>query len=197
MPGTIDAKYWNDLYQSNRTGWDIGFPSPALKEYIDQLAGKTLAILIPGCGNAYEANYLLSQGFSDITLIDIVPSLTAQLEKRFSNDINKRIRIVTGDFFSHRGNYDLILEQTFLSALNPECRPQYVDTMYSLLRKGGHLAGVLFSKLFDEEGPPFGGTVEEYEMMFGDKFEIKTLAACHNSIERRKGSEVFINMIAR
>ena len=197
MPGKIDVKYWKDLYQTNETGWDIGFPSPALKEYIDQLAGKTLSVLIPGCGNAYEANYLLSQGFSDITLIDIVPSLTARLEKRFSNDINKRIRIVTGDFFNHRGKYDLILEQTFLSALDPAFRPRYVETMHSLLRKGGHLAGVLFGKLFDEEGPPFGGTVEEYEKMFTGKFEIKTLAPCYNSIERRKGSEVFINMIAR
>src|SRR5690606_867630 len=153
--------------------------------------------LIPGCGNAHEAGYLLSQGFSDITLIDFVPSLTTQLEKRFSNDVGKRMRIITGDFFDHQGKYDLILEQTFLSALQPSRRPQYVDTMHSLLKKGGHLAGVLFSKIFEEECPPFGGTIDEYEKMFKDKFIIKTLEPCYNSIERRQGSEVFINMIAR
>lgn len=197
MSDTMDAKYWSDLYASNDTGWDIGYPSTPLKAYIDQLTKKDLAVLIPGCGNAHEAGYLLSQGFSNITLIDFVPSLTAQLEKRFSNDVGKRIRIITGDFFDHQGKYDLILEQTFLSALEPSRRPQYVDTVHSLLKKGGHLAGVLFSKIFEEEGPPFGGTIDEYEKMFKDNFIIKTLEPCYNSIERRQGSEVFINMIAR
>lgn len=193
----MDAKYWSDLYASNDTGWDIGYPSTPLKAYIDQLTTKDLAILIPGCGNAHEAGYLLSHGFSNITLIDFVPYLTTQLEKRFSNDVGKRIRIITGDFFDYQGKYDLILEQTFLSALEPSRRPQYVDTMHSLLKKGGHLAGVLFSKIFEEDGPPFGGTIDEYEKMFKDKFIIKTLEPCYNSIERRQGSEVFINMIAK
>ena len=193
----MDSKYWSDLYTNNDTGWDIGFPSTPLKTYIYQLTKKDLAILIPGCGNAHEAGYLLSQGFSNITLIDFVRSLTAKLEKRFSNEVGKRVRVVTGDFFDHQGKYDLILEQTFLSALEPSRRPQYVDTMHSLLKEGGHLAGVLFSKVFDEAGPPFGGTIDEYEKMFKDRFIIKTLEPCYNSIERRQGSEVFINMIAK
>jgi SAM-dependent methyltransferase len=189
--------YWDNRYKNNETGWDIGFPAPVLKDYIDQLSDKSMSILIPGCGNAYEAEYLLAQGFSDVTLIDIVPSVTANLEKKFAPDIGKRIRIVTGDFFKHDGKYNLILEQTFLSALDPSLWPQYVDKMHSLLIKEGHLTGVLFSRVFDEEGPPYGGTFEEYKKMFRNKFLIKSLEPCYNSIERRRGSELFINLIAR
>lgn len=194
---TMSKDYWNSLYDKDETGWDIGFPSPALKEYIDQLNKKKLAILIPGCGNAYEAEYLLAQGFTNVTVIDIAPSLTAALETKFKNEAGKSIKIVTGDFFNHEGKYNLVLEQTFLSALDPSVRPQYVDKMHSLLVKAGHLTGVLFGQVFEEEGPPYGGTLQEYKLMFSKKFKIKKLEPCYNSIERRKGSEVFINLIAK
>lgn len=188
--------YWNILYDKEDIGWDIGFPSPAIKEYVDQLDTKELPVLIPGCGNAYEAEYLLAKGFNDITLIDIAPTLTAALEKKFKKDIGRRIKIITGDFFDHHGSYRLILEQTFLSALDPSLRTRYADKMHSLLVKGGHLAGVLFNQEF-EGGPPYGGTAQEYKLMFSKKFTIKTLELCYNSIERRKGSEVFINLVAK
>ena len=188
--------YWNILYDKEDIGWDIGFPSPAIKEYVDQLDTKELPVLIPGCGNAYEAEYLLAKGFNDITLIDIAPTLTAALEKKFKKNIGRRIKIITGDFFDHHGSYRLILEQTFLSALDPSLRTRYADKMHSLLVKGGHLAGVLFNQEF-EGGPPYGGTAQEYKLMFSKKFTIKTLELCYNSIERRKSSEVFINLVAK
>src|SRR5688572_23526228 len=151
---TMSKDYWNNLYNSKETGWDIGFPSPPIKEYIDQLDNKEVPILIPGCGNAYEAEYLMERGFTDVTLIDIAPSLTAALESKFKKDFGKRINIITGDFFKHEGCYQLILEQTFLSALDPSLRANYADKMHSLLLKGGHLAGVLFNQVF-EGGPPY------------------------------------------
>jgi hypothetical protein len=46
--------------------------SPPIKAYIDTLKNKDIAILIPGCGNTYEAAYLLlEQGFTNVTVIDI------------------------------------------------------------------------------------------------------------------------------
>jgi hypothetical protein len=38
------------------TGWDLGWYLP-IKNYIDTLKDKDIAILIPGCGNTYEAAY--------------------------------------------------------------------------------------------------------------------------------------------
>lgn len=193
----MSKEYWNNLYASKETGWDIGYPAPAIKEYVDQLRDRTVPILIPGCGNAYEAEYLLNQGFTNVTLIDIAPLVAQKLREKFMTDKTNSIKIITGDFFELEGKYQLIIEQTFLSALDPILRPKYVEKMHSLLFKGGHLAGVLFNKVFDEPGPPFGGTIEEYLPMFSSKFEVKQMEVCYNSIERRKGTEAFINLIAK
>lgn len=132
----------------------------------------------------------------DITLIDIAPLLTQTLAEKFKHSEKGRIKIITGDFFEHEGKYDLILEQTFLSALNPSLRPEYAAKMHQLLTPGGRLAGVLFNKHFDES-PPYGGGEEEYRELFVPLFDIKVLAPCYNSIQRRAGSELFINLAAK
>lgn len=193
---TNTKDYWNGLYQANDTGWDIGYPSPALAGYIDQLTDKNIQILIPGCGNSYEAKYLLDNGFTNITLIDIAPQLTAALKEKFSSYRPDNLQIITGDFFEHEGSYDLILEQTFLSALHPSLRSAYAEKMHSLLQPGGRLAGVLFNRQFDDS-PPYGGSIEEYKNMFSEKFVMRIMVPCYNSIERRSGTEVFILLQAR
>lgn len=190
----LSGQYWNNRYQQKETGWDIGYPSTPLKEYIDQLTDKNQCILIPGCGNSYEAEYLLQNGFTDLTLIDIAPILTQALEKKFSNYLNKELTIITGDFFGLNKQYDLILEQTFFCALNPSLRKNYVQKMYELLKPGRKLAGLLFNKTF-EGGPPFGGNKEEYTALFSEWFTIEKMEPCYNSIKPREGTELFLKAI--
>ena len=183
--------YWNSLYENRQTNWDLGDVSRPLKEYIDQLGNKDLAILIPGCGNGYEAAYLLQQGFTHITVVDISPVLTERLADKFKDYTPHPLTIITSDFFKLQGQFDLVLEQTFFCTLPPVRRPEYVQQMHALLKPGGKLAGVLFDRPF-EDGPPFGGSKEEYKPLFEKVFQLKTLAPCYNSIKPRAGSEVFI-----
>jgi orotidine-5'-phosphate decarboxylase len=61
---TLTAEFWNEKYLNQQTGWDLGEVSPPIKTYIDQITNKDLRILIPGAGHAYEANYLLENGFT-------------------------------------------------------------------------------------------------------------------------------------
>ncbi len=184
-----DTNFWDQKYQRKDTGWDIGDISTPLKDYIDILEDKNIRILIPGCGNAYEARYLLNKGFKHITLIDISPTLVNKLRLLFSG-VNE-ITIIQTDFFKHDGQYGLILEQTFFCALDPKLRTEYFHKMYSLLYHGGKIAGVLFNRNFDNEGPPFGGTAEEYINYINDGFIIKTMEPCYNSILPRAGTELF------
>lgn len=188
----LGQDYWNDKYLNQATGWDLGQVSPPLKAYIDQIEDKNLKILIPGCGNSYEAEYLLENGFTNINLIDIAPELVERLKSKFR--FNPNINIILGDFFEHEGEYDLILEQTFFCALDPILRKEYVDKMAKLLKKGAKIAGVLFSRIFEMPGPPFGGTKEEYQELFKDKFDFKIFEPCTNSFEKRSGSELFVVM---
>lgn len=187
----LDAQYWNNRYLEHTTGWDLGQVSPPLKSYIDQLEDKSIRILIPGCGNSYEASYLLEKGFTDITVIDLAPALTVSLQQKFPSEIYPTLKIINGDFFELEEKFDLVLEQTFFCALEPSLRQRYAEKMNTVLVPGGKIAGVLFNREF-EGGPPFGGNEKEYRNIFQKYFQINILAHCYNSIEARSGSEVFI-----
>jgi methyl halide transferase len=184
----LDDTYWSERYQQHQTGWDLHKASPPLKSYIDQLVRKDIRILIPGCGNAYEADYLLKMGFVDITLVDISHVLVEQLQTHFKGS---PIKVVHADFFEHKGTYDLILEQTFFCAIDPMLREDYAVKMKSLLAPCGKLAGVLFNTDF-VGGPPFGGNRDEYHDLFSQYFSIKTLENCYNSILPRQNRELFL-----
>jgi len=187
----LNDEFWSTRYELHQTGWDLHKASPPLKTYIDQWPDKQSRILIPGCGNAYEADYLLKKGFTNITLVDISHVLTEHLSEHFKGH---PIRIVHGDFFDHEGAYDLILEQTFFCAIDPVLREQYAFKMKSLLTAGGTLAGVLFNRDF-EGGPPFGGSLQEYIQLFSPHFYIKKLETCYNSITPRQNAELFIQLL--
>lgn len=183
---TFDATYWQEHYESGHTPWDIGTVSTPLKEYIDQLTDKRLRILIPGCGRGHEAIYLAEQGFENVTVIDLVDEAFTELRAKAPS-----VRCIAGDFFAHEGTYDRILEQTLFCAIDPSLRDAYMAKAASLLAPGGKLAGVLFDREF-EDGPPFGGTVEEYRTYLGKYFASFTIESCYNSIAPRMGSEVFV-----
>ena len=187
----LDAAYWEAQYKSKATAWDLGKVSPPIQNYVDTIKNKNITVLIPGCGNSYEAEYLLDHGFTNITVIDIAPTLVADLKEKFKN--NSNIQIVLGDFFEHKGEYDLIIEQTFFCALPPTVRQKYIWKMHQLLASEGKLAGLLFDRTF-EVSPPFGGSKEEYEMLFAVTFDFLKIDVCTNSISPRANSELFFEL---
>ena len=190
----LDQNYWDNQYQSNATGWDLGTVSPPIKKYIDSIEDKNLRMLIPGCGNTYEAEYLLENGFTNITVIDIAPTLVNKLKEKFQGQ--QAIKIVLGDFFEHQAAYDLIIEQTFFCALPPSMRVQYVSKMYQLLAADGLLVGLLFNRTF-EGGPPFGGAKSDYESLFSPMFRLLKFDICQDSIAPRAQSELWIELKKR
>ncbi|WP_281324093.1 methyltransferase domain-containing protein [Flavobacterium sp. IMCC34518] len=187
----LDQTYWDNQYLANSTGWDLGEVSPPIKHYINTLENKNSRILIPGCGNTHEAVYLLEKGFKNVTVIDIAPTLVDNLKNKFKD--NPNINIVLGDFFEHQGEYDLIIEQTFFCALPPTMRQKYVWKMHQLLAQKGKIIGLLFNRAF-ENGPPFGGSLEEYKLLFNASFHFLKMEVCQDSATPRTGSELFIEL---
>jgi methyl halide transferase len=188
----FDKNFWDNYYENNHTPWDIGSVSPPLQNYIDQITDKNIKILIPGAGNAYEAEYLWEQGFKNFEVVDISALPLQNLKKRVpSIDENK---LIQKDFFSLDNQYDLIIEQTFFCALQPAMRQQYAKKMSSLLKPGGKLMGLLFIFPLDlnQETPPFGGSIDEYLGYFANSFKIHVLEIASNSHPARMGREAFI-----
>ena len=190
MTEFLSQDYWNNRYETERTGWDLKAVSPPLKAYIDQLTDKNLNILIPGCGSGYEAEYLAKQGFQNVTVIDFAPLAVERMKINLAD--YQQINIICQDFFAHAGEYDLILEQTFFCSLNPSLRTKYVQKMSELLTTKGKLVGLLFNIQFPNN-PPFGGSQEEYLDLFSDAFNINLLEPCYNSVKPRQGNELFFN----
>ena len=188
----LDQAYWTNRYLQGKTGWDIGEVSTPLKEYIDQLEDKSRKILIPGAGNAYEAEYLWSQGFEQVHVVDLSGEPLRHLKNRVPDFPSENL--LQKDFFELEGTYDLILEQTFFCALQPQLRPAYVSKMNELLSAQGKLVGLLFNIPLNDDQPPFGGSKKEYERLFQDQFDIRLMETAYNSIPPRAGNELFIQM---
>lgn len=186
----LSEAFWSERYQRNQTGWDLGQVSPPLKAFFDQIEDTSVRILIPGCGNGYEAIYLWNTGFKNVHVVDLAKAPLGNIEKRCSNFPSNQL--LHGDFFEHEGTYDYIFEQTMFCAIDPSLRQQYANKVHSLLAENGKLVGVLFDKEF-EGGPPYGGNETEYRRYFKSFSEVE-LEACYNSIAPRQGSELFIQL---
>jgi thiopurine S-methyltransferase len=186
----FDKSYWEHKYENQQTGWNIGYISTPIKTYIDQLKNKDISILIPGAGNSFEAEYLYHNGFKNTTVLDIAKQPLLNLKERVTDFPENHL--IQVDFFEHKGSYDLILEQTFFCALDPSLRNDYAKKMNALLHDNGKLVGLLFDFDLDASGPPFGGSISEYEKTFQKYFTIKTLSRSINSIKPRQERELFI-----
>ncbi len=184
--------FWNKAFDENKLGWDIGYVSTPLKEYFDQLKNKKLSILIPGAGNAYEAEYLFNNGFKNVFVLDFAPAAIQSFLKRFPAFPEQQIFIE--NFFQHNGKYDLIIEQTFFTSFPTTFREKYAQKTADLLKNNGKLVGLWFTHHFNKPYPPYGGTKEEYKKLFSPYFQFKTFEIAYNSIKPRAGREFFIIM---
>lgn len=185
----LTSEFWEEKYQLNKTGWDLGEVSPPIKAYIDQLTNKGLKILIPGGGNSYEAEYLFQNGFQNVCIIDLSKTALENLKKRVPDFPSENL--IHGDFFELQQSFDLIIEQTFFCAIDPSLRPKYALKMHEILRPKGKLVGLLFEAKLNEDHPPFGGTLDEYYTCFSPFFNFSRLENSYNSIESREGKELF------
>ena len=197
MESVNQADFWQQRYEQDSIGWDMGEVSPPLKAYIDQLpdAAKGQAILVPGAGNAYEVGYLHEQGFTNVTLVDFAPAPIQAFAERYPDFPTEHL--ICADFFGlspEQHQFDWVLEQTFFCAINPARRDEYVEQMAALLKPKGKLIGLLFDRDFGRQEPPFGGTKEEYQQRFESVFDIEIIEPSYNSHSARQGSELFVKL---
>ena len=189
MKNKLNTAFWEAKYISDLTRWDIGHISTPLKVYFDQLTDKNISILIPGAGNGYEAEYLFKAGFKNVFMLDFASQPLENFSTRVP-DFPKN-NLIKDNFFNHVGSYDLIVEQTFFCALDPSLRKEYVLKTHELLKAKAKLVGLFFNFPLTDEGPPFGGNIEEYKALFSKKYKLKVLETAHNSINERATKELF------
>jgi len=191
----LSSNAWENRYLKNDIGWDLGEVSTPLKEYFNQLENKEIKILIPGGGNSYEAEYLFKNGFKNVFVVDFSKSAIENIQKRIPNFPSSQL--IHGDFFELENSFDLIIEQTFFCAINPNLRAAYIVKMHQLLKSKGKLVGLMFNVPLNKDKPPFGGNKEDYLVSFKLLFNIEKMQACYNSFGNRKGRELFVKMLKK
>ena len=191
----LSENFWENKYQSNKIGWDLGVVSPPLKIYFDQLTNKDLKILIPGGGNSYEAEYLFNNGFTNVYVVDLAKSALDNIKNRVSGFPESQL--ILGNFFDVNQTFDLIIEQTFFCAIQPDLRGKYAGKMNYLLRDKGKLVGLLFDAKLNDDHPPFGGSKTEYTTYFDSHFIMDVFTACYNSYPNRQEMELFVKFLKK
>ncbi|QXP63460.1 methyltransferase domain-containing protein [Polaribacter sp. HaHaR_3_91] len=191
----LSEDFWENKYQTNKIGWDLGAVSPPLKTYFDQLTNKDLKILIPGGGNSYEAEYLFNNGFTNVYVVDLAKSALENIKNRVSGFPESQL--ILGDFFELDQTFDLIIEQTFFCAIHPDLREKYAQKMNHLLGEKGKLVGLLFDAKLNEDHPPFGGSKTEYIKYFDSYFNMDVFTKCYNSYPNRQKMELFVKFVKK
>lgn len=184
--------YWSNRYANQQTGWDIGYPAIPIAAYCEQLSDKKISILIPGAGNAYEAEHLFLQGFQNVTVLDISAAPLQAFQQRLPEF--PKGQLIQENFFTFEGQFDLVIEQTFFCSFEPtvENRTKYAAQMSKLLKPGGKLVGLWFKHpLHKEAKRPFGGSKAEYLSYLTPFFKARVFEDCYNSIPPRQGNELF------
>jgi len=187
-------QFWEDIYISNDTGWDLGGPTPFFKNIAKKILPKRLCVL--GCGRGYDAIVFAENDF-DVTAVDFSPSAIQYLST-IAKKNQVRINVLQQDIFtlsSEFDNYfDYVIEQTCFCAIHPSRRKEYVQLVHNILRKNGQVIGLWFplDKNLNEGGPPYGTTVDEVKSYFYKGWVIRKEEFPEESIKPRKGREKLI-----
>ena len=195
MKKVSNPNFWNKRYLDNNTAWDIGTPTPILTNYLqkNRQIGK---VCVLGCGNGYDA-VEFSKYENDVYAVDFAAQALQNL-KELSNKNNLNINLVNQDIFDLNKNYshffDLVFEYTCFCAIDPVRRKEYFDLVYGILKGDGLLFAIFIplDKEIDRDGPPFGVSLEEIEVLISNKFKIIENKFSNLSIEPRKNREKLV-----
>tara|TARA_B110000014_G_C20037533_1_gene539057 strand:- start:143 stop:751 length:609 start_codon:yes stop_codon:yes gene_type:complete len=189
------SDFWNNCYDKQNTGWDLGGITPVFKQWCDNLDKKS-KICVPGSGNGYDALYFSKKGHK-VLAVDFALEPIKRIEAEAKKN-NLSIDTLMCDFFSldqkYYNSFDYIIEYTFFCAISPNRRNEYRDTMHKLLSKSGKLVGLFFplNKNKAEGGPPFGVDLDEMISNFSEKFILSSSLKHPLSIKPRFNNEQYL-----
>jgi SAM-dependent methyltransferase len=180
--------FWDERFERRFMPWDqAGVPS-AFEAFAAR--HRDAAVLIPGCGSAYEALWLARQG-NAVRAIDFSPSAVAAAREQLGEHAD---RVEQADFFAYHPPFapTWIYERAFLCALPIARRADYASQMAALLPQGGLLAGFYFFGA-TPKGPPFGIERTELDALLTPYFELVDDEPVNDSIAVFKGRERWLS----
>lgn len=135
--------HWEKVYATkgeNQVSWFQKTPAPSLEliEFAGAIPGS--GIIDIGGGASRLADCLASQGYEDVTVLDLSAAALAAARSRMGDKAN-RVRWIAADVtdWEPSRSYDVWHDRAAFHFLNlPEDQAAYVDRLRRALRPGGH-----------------------------------------------------------
>ncbi|HEX6613650.1 MAG TPA: thiopurine S-methyltransferase [Rhodanobacteraceae bacterium] len=188
----MDADFWLQRWQEDRTGWHRDAVMPLLEKHWPALqVPHGTRVLVPLCGKSLDMPWLAAQGLR-VRGVEL-SSLAVQrffAEHKLSPRSRELpygthcsagdIEIINADIFevdtAQFANCGAIYDRAALIALPPPMRERYARTVYGALPAGCRgLLIVLEYPQHEMEGPPFSVEEREVHRLFGEHWDIELL----------------------
>ncbi len=159
--------FWDERFERGFMPWDQAGVPPAFQAFAAR--HREGAVLIPGCGSAWEALALARDG-RQVRAIDFSPNAVATARERLGAYAPV---VEQADFFTYELPFTpaWIYERAFLCALPKARWSDYARRMAGLLPAGALLAGFYFLGA-TPKGPPFGIERGELDALLATHFEL-------------------------
>jgi 2-polyprenyl-3-methyl-5-hydroxy-6-metoxy-1,4-benzoquinol methylase len=169
---------WDERYQQQAVEtmpWFYPELDDDLRQALDQLGLRAASALDLGTGPGTQAMQLAQRGF-DVTATDISEA-AIRLAREKAEAQGLTIAWQQDDVLATRlsGPFDLIFDRGCFHVLPPERRPDYVNTIASLLKPDGSFFLKCFSYLQPGMQGPHRFTPEQIRAIFGGRFQVRSI----------------------
>lgn len=148
------TQHWNEVYEQKQiteVSWYEPMPETSLSFITECKLEKDAAIIDVGGGDSFLAEFLVAQGFSDITVLDISEKAIERAKERLGEKAEE-IKWIVADAseFTPEKKYDLWHDRAAFHFLTEEGQVQnYLKNVSEAVKPGGYVIIGCFS----EEGP--------------------------------------------
>ena len=200
MAGDVNTpQYWDSIYtKPDNPGWVLGHPAPPLVQWLDLQRPIPGRVAVLGCGYGDDALLFAQRGFNAVGYDFSERAIACAKTRAASLPAWAKAEFVCADFFdlprTQAKSFDYVYEYTSFVAIDPARRAEYAKMTHALLRLGGMLVGCFYNH-GRAGGPPFDTTREDVLRYFTPLFDIRKLEVSAHSIERRKGHELWAELV--
>jgi SAM-dependent methyltransferase len=157
---------WDASYRDGPAPWDIGEPQPAVVRLASGgvFAG---AVLDAGCGTGDNALHLATQGAQVLGVDVAVSAVSIASENAKARGIDAEFIVADALRLDRLGRvFDTVLDCALFHAFDNDERRDYVVSLASVTRPGGHLYVLCFSDSDPENAGPHPVSREELSAPF-------------------------------
>jgi SAM-dependent methyltransferase len=157
---------WDASYVDGPPPWDIGGPQPAIL----RLAGEGVfagAVLDAGCGTGENALHVASLGLHVLGVDVAETAVSIAREKAAARGIDADFVVADALHLDRLGRvFETVLDCGLFHTFDGDERPDYVASLASVTRRGGHLYVLCFSDVGGDTRGPHPVSQEELRAAF-------------------------------